>query len=205
MTPLRRLFDVICSIAVLVIGLPCFVVIALCIKCSSKGPVFYGSVRMGYLKRPFICWKFRSMYLDAERMLAKILDESPALQIEWEKRYKLSKDERVTKLGAWLRKTALDELPQFWNVLKGEMSIIGPRPVSLEEAKLFQQMSGDTVFRVRPGITGLWQVSRTKTMTYEERICMEMHYVNTHSWKGDMHILLNTIPLVFFPKRGCSS
>ena len=197
----KRLFDILFSFLTLSLGWPIFLCIALLIKCSSKGPVFYGSLRVGLHGHFFICWKFRTMHPNAPDLLEKILAENSELRLEWQKNYKLREDSRVTTLGRWLRKTSLDELPQFWNVLKGELSVVGPRPVTLEEAELFRKRMGEKLFCIRPGLTGLWQTSERSNMSYEERITLEERYIDEMSFIKDLMIIVKTVPLVFFSKE----
>ncbi|MBM3198320.1 MAG: sugar transferase [Chlamydiae bacterium] len=200
----KRIFDIVFSLLVLIGSLPVLIVLAFLVKLSSKGPILYGSPRVGHHGNMFFCWKFRSMRQDAPLLLRKILAENPLLQLEWQKNYKLQEDCRVTALGRFLRKTSLDELPQFWNVLLGELSVVGPRPVSVEEAALFRSRWGEEFFSIKPGITGLWQVSRTAKMTYEERVELEGQYIHTKSFYRDLRLIIKTIPLIFFPKRTSS-
>src|SRR3989338_10203479 len=137
MSKSKRVFDIGFSLFVFLCGWPVFTGIALLIKLSSKGPVFYKSPRIGFQQKEIICWKFRTMRPDADSLLQKLLQENPVLQQEWQNTYKLKQDVRITKIGLFLRKTSLDELPQFWNVLMGDLSLVGPRPVSAKEAELF--------------------------------------------------------------------
>ncbi len=197
---MKRLFDIGFSLFALTVGFPVFLLIALLVKSTSRGPIFYGSKRVGLQKKKIICWKFRTMHPDAEERLKKALENNCALQQEWQKKYKLQKDFRITCIGKFLRKSSLDELPQFWNVLKGNLSVVGPRPVSQEEAELFIAKIGEKVFSVKPGITGLWQTSGRNNMTYEERIKIEELYVDTCSFWLDLFLILKTIPTVFFSK-----
>jgi exopolysaccharide production protein ExoY len=139
------------------------------------------------------------MHKDADLMLKKILQDKSKLR-EWESSFKLKKDSRITKLGHFLRKTSLDELPQFWNVLKGDLSVVGPRPVSKKEALLFLQEKGEIIFTVRPGITGLWQTSGRNNIPYSQRMELEELYVKTRSFKLDLILIAKTIPLMISPK-----
>lgn len=125
----KRIFDILFSSLALLFGLPLFLLCAIAVRVSSRGPVFFGSKRVGLAGEIFSCWKFRTMYQDAENKLAHILLTNEALSAEWKTFFKLKDDPRITPIGKWLRKTSLDELPQFWNVLKGDMSIVGPRPL----------------------------------------------------------------------------
>jgi undecaprenyl-phosphate galactose phosphotransferase len=197
---MKRLFDIVFSISAILFFLPLGVCLAILIKLSSKGPVLYKSHRKGKDNRAIYCWKFRTMYQDAEKRLGEILKESPALAREWHTYYKLRQDPRVTWIGQLLRKTSLDELPQFWNVLKGDLSVVGPRPVTdIEVAKYFGHKA-DKILSVRPGLTGIWQTSGRSLLTFEERVSLEEHYVDKRSIVLDLRIIFKTIPMLFFPK-----
>ena len=158
-------------------------------------PIFFGHYRVGRDGRLFRCLKFRSMLLDADIALAELLERSPEARAEWERDQKLSNDPRITPVGHFLRKTSLDELPQLLNVLRGEMSLVGPRPITVDELRRY----GGTRWHylsVRPGITGLWQVSGRNNTTYDERVALDRHYVEHHTLSGDVGILLKTIRVV---------
>ena len=198
---LKRCFDVFFSLTVLLLlGLPFFILLALFIKLDSKGPLFYGSVRVGQHGRLITCWKFRTMIVDADKVLQELLDSTPSIREEWEQYYKLKNDIRITRVGRWLRKTSLDELPQFWNVLKGDLSVVGPRPVSIEEASLYLEKKGAKMFSLRPGLTGLWQTSGRSNLPYLARMDLEERYIDTRSFILDLWLILKTIPLMVFPK-----
>ena len=172
--------------------IPVFVVLALLVKCSSRGPVFYRARRLGVNGKPIEVWKFRTMYKDADERLAKILAENPELKKEWDENFKLKNDPRITPLGKILRKTSLDELPQFVNVLRGEMAVIGPRPI-VEKEIAYYGPSYEVFSRVKPGITGFWQVSGRSDTTYERRIELDMYYINNWSIWLDYYIFLKTV------------
>lgn len=158
----KRIFDILFSLAALLLGLPFFIAIAFLIKLSSKGPIFYCSLRLGHKGQLFKFWKFRSMHCDADSRLQHLLKHQPKLNREWKKFFKLKNDPRLTYLGRLIRKTSLDELPQFWNVLKGDLSIVGPRPYLPREEKRIKELIGsniDVLFSVKPGLTGIWQTS----------------------------------------------
>jgi exopolysaccharide production protein ExoY len=197
---LKRLFDIGFSLIVITGGLPLWILLFVCVKLTSKGPFFYGDLRVGLHGKPFICWKIRTMVVNAEEKLQEILVSDPKAYKEWQENYKLKNDIRVTNFGRFLRKTSLDELPQFWNVLKGDLSVVGPRPVSQEEARLFLLKKGDKMFSIRPGITGLWQTSGRSSLPYDDRIDLEEKYIDTRSWRLDLVIIAKTVPLLFFPK-----
>lgn len=174
-------------------------VIGVLIRLDSPGSVFYGQWRVGLSGNRFRAWKFRSMVQDADRLLAEYLQRHPELQEEWERDQKLKHDPRVTRLGRLLRKTSLDELPQLWNVLKGEMSLVGPRPILDEQIKRYgSHLSLYT--KVRPGLTGLWQVSGRNDTTFAERAAMDVYYVRNWSPWLDLYILARTVWVVLFGK-----
>ena len=166
-------------------------VIALLIKLTSKGPVFYRASRLGQNGRPFEVLKFRTMRVDADRVLERILEQSPVLKAQWESKFKLEHDPRVTPIGAFLRKTSLDELPQFWNILRGEMALIGPRPIVPEEVSYYGN-DYSTFASVKPGVTGLWQVSGRSDLGYEERVGLDVFYVNNWSFWMDYYVFFRT-------------
>lgn len=196
----KRIFDICFSSIVFILGWPIFILIALLVKCTSEGPCFYRSVRIGLFGKKFTCWKFRTMHKEAELMLKNHLEQNPLSLLEWQNTYKLKNDIRITKIGKWLRRSSLDELPQFWNVLKGDLSVVGPRPVTEEEAKLFLEKKGNKMFSIRPGLTGLWQTSGRSNLSYNERLDLEEKYINTRSFTLDLILILKTIPLMIFPK-----
>jgi exopolysaccharide production protein ExoY len=197
---LKRLFDIFFSLFAIIAFSPCILLCAVAIKCTSKGPIFYGSTRLGKDGKKIICWKLRTMHLGAEEMLQRLLASDPLLKKEWDQKYKLQKDVRITKIGGILRKTSLDELPQFWNVFKGDLSVVGPRPVTKEEAQVFIENKAEEVFSVRPGLTGLWQTSGRSMLSYQERIVLEQQYIKRQSFMLDLFLILKTIPSMIFPK-----
>lgn len=196
----KRLFDICFSAFFLAALFPLYVLIALCIKLSSRGPMMYSSTRMGKEGRVFKCWKFRTMCVDAEEKLAELLKSDPVLEEEWKKFSKLKRDPRMTKIGRILRKTSLDELPQFWNVLKGDLSVVGPRPYLVEEIHNYVGRSREKILSVRPGITGIWQISGRNLLTFAERVKMEEGYAERQSFLFDILIIFKTIPIILFPK-----
>jgi len=195
----KRMVDLVIGISVGIFCLPLSLVIALLIKLTSPGPVFYGHTRIGYRGRQFKAWKFRTMVTDGDALLDQYFEENPALKEEWEKNQKLREDPRVTRIGGWLRKLSLDELPQLWNVLLGEMSTVGPRPIVEEEISRYGDSYG-LYKRVVPGLTGLWQVSGRNNTTYEERVNLDGYYVRNWSPWMDIYILARTLKVVLFPK-----
>jgi Undecaprenyl-phosphate galactose phosphotransferase WbaP len=175
---------------------PLLLALAVLVKLDSPGPVFYGQRRQGTGGETFLCWKFRTMCLDAENALDEYLQEDPVLWAEWEHDQKLREDPRVTRVGRFLRKTSLDELPQLWNVLKGEMSLVGPRPIVEAEIPRYDAMY-DLYLRVTPGISGLWQVSGRNDTSYAERVTLDAYYVRNWSVWLDLVILARTLTVVF--------
>ncbi|MBL8551578.1 MAG: sugar transferase [Hyphomonadaceae bacterium] len=192
----KRAFDVAIAALGLLVLAPLFLVIAALIKLQDGGPVVFGHWRVGFRGRAFRCWKFRSMRPDAEGRLEDVLAADPRAAAEWGARRKLSADPRVTRVGKWMRRLSLDELPQLWNVLAGEMSLVGPRPVTVEELARFGEAQY-AYLNLRPGISGLWQVSGRSDVSYEKRVLIELSYWQG-GWRlsGDLVILLKTIPLV---------
>lgn len=191
----KRIIDVALTLIGGVIILPFLLVISFLIKITSPGPVLYGHTRVGQNGKFFTAWKFRSMVVDAKERLQKLLNSDPALQEEWEMNHKLKDDPRVTKIGKILRKFSLDEFPQLINVLKGEMSLVGPRPiVEAETAKYGEDF--ERIFSVKPGMTGLWQVSGRSDTDYAERVAYDGYYMQSWSIWLDVWILYKTIGVV---------
>ena len=187
----KRVMDNALAVCAFVVTLPLFVVVPVLIRLTSKGPAFYRQERLGRNGRPFRIWKFRSMYVDADERLGRMVAENPAVAAEWESSFKLRDDPRVTPLGRFLRRTSLDELPQLFNVFCGEMALIGPRPIVDDEVKYYGA-SYETFASVRPGITGLWQVSGRSDTGYERRVALDTYYVLNWSPWMDVWILLRT-------------
>ena len=171
---------------------PVVSVIVVLVRLSSPGPILYSQERLGRNGRSFRAWKFRSMVLNADELLEKYLKEHPELQAEWDRDHKLKNDPRITSVGKFLRKTSLDELPQLWNVLIGEMSLVGPRPIVEAEIRKYGEVY-ELYKLVRPGITGLWQVSGRNNTTYQERLELDRRYVQNWSFMLDVYILYRTI------------
>jgi len=193
----KALVDTIVAVAALVVLMPLVPFIALLIKLDSKGPVFYKQTRYGKDGKPFKAWKFRTMVENADVVLKEYLAKHPELKEEWDKDQKLRNDPRVTCLGKFLRKTGLDELPQIFNVIKGEMSVVGPRPIVQDEIKKYGKCYS-LYTKVKPGITGLWQVSGRNDVSYEERVALDAYYVRTWSVWLDLYILARTVPVALF-------
>jgi exopolysaccharide biosynthesis polyprenyl glycosylphosphotransferase len=188
---MKFLVDYSLTILAVILLSPLFVLIALLVKLGSPGPVIYRRRVMGVNGRQFDAYKFRTMIVGAETFL----DQEPELKREFQKNHKLKEDPRITRFGRLLRKTSLDELPQLFNVLRGEMSLVGPRMISPEEMTKYQQ-AGINLLTVKPGITGLWQVNGRSNVSYEERVQMDMYYIRNWSLFLDVNLLLRTIPAI---------
>ncbi|MCP1120792.1 sugar transferase [Robbsia andropogonis] len=193
---LKKIFDRSIASFLLILTLPIFILLALTIYLTSPGPVFYGHTRIGANGKKFQVYKFRSMITNSQEILEKILSTNPIARAEWEADHKLRNDPRITKIGKLLRATSLDELPQLLNVIRGEMSLVGPRPIV--EAEIIKY--GKAIYyyyAARPGITGLWQVSGRNDVTYTSRVRLDTEYVMTWSLMRDLTILVKTISVVF--------
>ncbi|MGO4524735.1 sugar transferase [Microvirga sp. 2MCAF35] len=191
----KRIFDVIVSALAIIFLAPLMAAIYLLIILTDGGPAIIGHMRLGPSGSVFPCLKFRSMVVDAADVLARHLENDPAAREEWQQNHKLMNDPRITPLGAILRKTSLDELPQFFNVLWGHMSLVGPRPITSEEVQHYNK-SMHFYYRTRPGITGLWQVSGRNNTSYPYRVMLDEDYVANWSFKRDIGILLKTVVCV---------
>jgi Undecaprenyl-phosphate galactose phosphotransferase WbaP len=197
---LKRAMDILAAGTLLLLCAPVFALVALIIR-ADGGPVFYAHERVGRGGRRFGCLKFRSMVTDSQARLAALLAADPAARAEWEATRKLKEDPRVTRIGRLLRATSLDELPQLINVLRGEMSLVGPRPVVAAELAEHFGLAAEHYLSVRPGITGLWQISGRSDTSYAQRVALDTQYaVNPSIW-ADLRILLRT-PLVVLLRRG---
>ncbi|MEL6937235.1 MAG: exopolysaccharide biosynthesis polyprenyl glycosylphosphotransferase, partial [Cyanobacteria bacterium J06636_28] len=191
----KSLLDQCLTLLVGIISLPLIVLIALTIRLDSRGPIFYRQTRIGRRGRPFKAWKFRTMVPNADQVLKEYLISHPELRTNWAQDRKLKYDPRITRLGRWLRRTSLDELPQLWNVLRGEMSLVGPRPIVHDEVKLYEEKF-ELYTQVLPGLTGLWQVSGRNNITYQERVNLDAYYVRNWSVWLDIYILIRTVWVV---------
>lgn len=196
----KRLFDVIFSLSVLILFFPLYLILATLIAISSPGPIFYVQERVGKNYKPFGCLKFRTMVYNADDLLSDLMTTSPHLREEFEDNFKLKQDPRITAIGKFLRLTSLDEFPQFWNVLKGDMSVVGPRPLVPEELPKYGRYM-DKVLTIQPGITGLWQVSGRNDIPYEQRVQIDVYYVNARNLWLDLWIVFKTIGVIIFPKN----
>lgn len=195
----KRLLDI--SIVLLggIVILPFLLILALLVKLSSPGPAIYGHTRLGRNGKPFKALKFRSMVQDADKKLLELLKNDPEAKAEWESTHKLRNDPRVTAIGRFLRKTSLDEFPQIWNILTGEMSLVGPRPIVHDEIEKYGPYF-HRVFSVKPGLSGLWQVSGRSDTDYEERVAFDTYYIQSWSVWLDLWILYKTVGVVLFGK-----
>ncbi len=192
---LKRGMDFVLSLLGGIVILPFLVLIALAIKVESRGPVFFRQSRIGRDGQTIHILKFRTMVRNAEEVLQQYLETNPELREEWKADQKLRNDPRITRVGAWLRRTSLDELPQLWNVLKGEMSLVGPRPIV--ENEIIRYGSAFASYkRVRPGMTGLWQVSGRNDLSYKQRVHLDRFYICNWSTWLDLLILAKTLPVV---------
>ncbi|MDR1029621.1 MAG: undecaprenyl-phosphate galactose phosphotransferase WbaP [Treponema sp.] len=192
---IKRVMDV----GIVIIGglllLPLFLGIALLVKLTSPGPVLYGHTRLGLQGVPFRAYKFRSMVIDADQRLQMLLASDPKMMEEWEACHKLKHDPRVTWIGKFLRRTSLDEFPQLLNILKGEMSLVGPRPIVQDEVKKYGEDFG-RIFSVKPGLSGLWQVSGRSDTDYVERVAFDTYYLQSWSVWLDIWVLYKTLGAV---------
>lgn len=196
----KRLFDIVFSFTVLIVFSPLYFLLILLIAASSSGPIFYVQKRVGKNYRRFDCIKFRTMVENADELLLEMLESSPRMRREFQANFKLRRDPRITWIGYFLRITSLDEFPQFWNVLKGDMSVVGPRPLVEEELPKYGDYM-DRVLTIRPGITGLWQVSGRNDIPYPKRVQIDVHYANHRNLWLDIWIIVRTIKVVIFPKN----
>lgn len=197
---LKRAFDIFFSIGALGAIFPLFFVIAALIRLTSKGRIIYSHQRVGRGGKSFPCYKFRTMYQDADLRLCELLASDPKTKEEWESSFKLKNDPRITPFGRFLRKTSLDELPQFWNVIRGDLSVVGPRPVVSDELQKYFNEKAAIILSIRPGLTGLWQVSGRSNLSYEDRIYLDEEYVKNQSFLLDLKLIAKTLPAIVFSK-----
>jgi exopolysaccharide production protein ExoY len=189
----KRLVDITLAVSGILLLAPLLIICFLATIATSRGPAIFRHRRVGFNGKHFDCYKFRTMVTDAPERLRKLLESDPAAAAEWTANRKLRNDPRVTAIGAILRKSSLDELPQLFNVLKGDMSVVGPRPVTDEELERYSTAIG-AYLACRPGITGLWQVSGRSTTTYDKRVACDAFYARNWSMTLDAKILIVTIP-----------
>lgn len=198
-TLVKLTFDLFFASIFLITGLPVILIIALLIKLSSRGPIFFSQERIGKNNIPFKCLKFRTMHPEAEDILENLIMQNNLIKKEFEETHKIKNDPRITNIGKFLRKSSLDEIPQFINVLKMEMSIVGPRPVVEQELEKYGE-SKSKFLSIKPGITGLWQVSGRNNLTYKRRVFLDLYYVNNISLLIDLRIIIRTFGVILFPR-----
>lgn len=194
-----RALDVIVALVAILFFAPLMIAIALCTYLANPGPIFFAQPRIGRGGQMFRCLKFRTMATDAEARLQELLRTNPAARAEWDQDHKLRNDPRIVGIGGFLRKSSLDELPQLFNVLKGEMSLVGPRPIVEAEARRYGRYIRHYC-SVRPGITGLWQVSGRNDTSYRRRVAMDVAYSRSRNAAMDIRILAITVPSVLMAK-----
>ncbi|WP_411956304.1 sugar transferase [Arvimicrobium flavum] len=192
----KRGFDIIGVSAGILLLSPLFLMLAMLVKFSDGGRVFYGHSRIGRNRQVFQCLKFRTMVENGDEVLAAHFARNPQSREEWLATRKLQNDPRVTRVGAVLRRLSLDELPQMFNILRGDMSIVGPRPVVMDELELYGTAAA-YYLNSRPGLTGLWQVSGRNDVSYDARVAFDRHYVENWSFFFDLKIIVKTVPAVF--------
>jgi lipopolysaccharide/colanic/teichoic acid biosynthesis glycosyltransferase len=191
----KVIFDKLFAGVVLIAVLPIMLLVGGAILLLDGRPICFSHERIGHDGKPFKCWKFRTMLRDSEQRLAAAIEADEELRKEWLATRKLRNDPRISALGKFLRKTSLDELPQFWNILRGEMSVVGPRPVVREEL-IFYGLHKADYMSVRPGLTGAWQVSGRSNTTYAERVALDVDYINGANLRLDLRIIWKTIGAV---------
>ena len=191
----KRIIDIVLAVSGIVLLAPLLIICFVLIVVTSPGPALFRHRRIGFNGKPFGCLKFRTMVTDAPERLRRLLESDPIVAAEWVATEKLRHDPRVTAIGAILRKSSLDELPQLFNVLRGDMSIVGPRPVTDEELLRYSG-AASAYLACRPGITGLWQVSGRSTTTYNKRIACDAFYASNWSTALDVKILIATVPVI---------
>ena len=195
----KRVFDIVFALSMLILFSPVYLILTILVALSSRGPIFYVQKRIGKNHQPFNCIKFRTMVDNADAVLATIVEDDTMRQ-EFQESFKLKHDPRITKIGKFLRLTSLDEFPQFWNVLKGEMSVVGPRPLVPEELPKYGRKI-DTVLQIKPGITGLWQVSGRNDIPYPKRVKIDVYYASSRNWLLDLWIIYKTVGVILFPRN----
>lgn len=189
----KRFSDIICSAIAIILLSPFFIIITIAIKATSKGPVIFVHKRVGKGGKEIGIYKFRSMVMNAEKLIENF---TPEQKEEFQKNFKLENDPRITKIGKFLRKTSLDELPQFFNVLKGDLSIVGPRPVMKIETEIYGNYKA-MLLSVKPGLTGFWAANGRSDTSYKRRRAMEIYYVKNRSFLLDIKIIFKTVISVF--------
>ena len=188
---LKRIVDIFVSLFLIILLFPLFLFICITIRLEDNGNIIYKHKRIGRNGKKFRCWKFRTMYVNSDKLLHEFLERSPSAREEWERDFKLKNDPRITNIGKFLRKTSLDELPQLFNVLIGQMSLVGPRPIVSQELKYYKE-DVDYYLMAKPGMTGLWQVSGRNNVDYDTRVYFDAWYVKNWSLWNDFAILCRT-------------
>jgi len=196
----KQFLDITLSLFFIILTLPIMLIICLIIALTSKGPIIYKSPRMGKNFKPIFIYKFRTMHINAEKQLDKMIQNNPQFTKQWLKHAKLLNDPRITKIGQILRKYSLDELPQLFNVLKGELSLVGPRPYSPKEIETFVCEKARIILKAKPGLTGLWQTSGRSLIPLNQRIEMDIQYAHNLSFRKDMLYLCKTFKAVLNAK-----
>ena len=194
----KRALDILVAAALLVVALPLLAAVALLVKATSRGPVFFRHRRLGLAGAEFDCLKFRTMVVDADEQLRR----NEFLWRQFEHSYKLKHDPRVTRVGGFLRRTSLDELPQLLHVLRGEMTLVGPRPIVRPELEKYS-IYAHKLLTVKPGLSGLWQVCGRSDTTYQQRVMMDMHYIDRRSLSLDLRLMLHTVGAVVRKSGAC--
>ncbi len=195
---LKRFLDFLFAFFLIILLIPLFIIIGILIKISSKGSIIYIQKRMGKHNTSFSCYKFRTMYPQSKYLLKELLIKNPNYKKQFSDTRKIINDPRITNIGKFLRFSSLDELPQIFNVFKGDMSFIGPRPIIKSEIKKYGQ-EFEKVFSIKPGISGLWQVSGRNNLSYDKRIELDIHYSENISFLLDIKIFIKTIIVILFP------
>ncbi|MFT4027912.1 MAG: sugar transferase [Novosphingobium sp.] len=199
LAPLDRAIDLMLALALLAFFWPLMLGLALLVRFAGNGPILFKQQRVGHGGKLFFCYKFRTMRVDAEEVLAAVLQKSAALREEWERTHKLRNDPRLARFGAFLRRTSLDELPQLFNVIRGDMSIVGPRPITPGEVVRYGRYI-HSYHAVRPGLTGLWQVSGRSQTTYRRRVACDVAYARGRSPWCNIQIIARTVPAVLLSR-----
>ena len=194
----KRLCDFTFAFSLIVLFIPIFILVAFFIKASSRGPILFVQRRIGKDKKEFSCYKFRTMHPEADFMLKEILNTNFDIKKEFESNQKILNDPRITLIGKYLRYTSLDEIPQILNILKGEMSFIGPRPIIKEEIRRYNK-SFEKAFSVLPGMSGLWQVSGRNKLSYKRRIQLDLIYAKNINFLLDLNIFFRTVGVILIP------
>lgn len=197
----KRIFDIVLALLLLPLFVPIILVVWVLTRLDG-GPGFYSQYRVGLHGKTFRCWKVRTMVMNAEQVLRELCEKDPAVAEEWNRDQKLAKDPRITKIGGFFRATSLDELPQIWNVLRGDMSFIGPRPFMTSQEHLYREAGGEAYFHLRPGITGPWQVDGRGVTTFVDRIKYDSDYLENQSLKTDLGLVWKTVRVVIVDQTG---